>query len=733
VPFPTKLLRRSPRLVGESLASLVFRLNSLNHYLSTSVIRRLSSPGTHDVVSRPRRAETYHSLAELTQIPADELYNATSHIFCSTLVPPGSQVPSIPLSNGRHMPLLPPVRVRALIRADDRAQYCPFCLREARYHRLIWSVIPITLCLEHRMLLWDRCPTCGSRISIAEVVAAQCEACESDLRDAPALHLSAGCRGVSSQILIQSWLDSTGDNGKDSTEYTELALSYPRHVLFRIVEGLGQVLDDRMLDRMVLPPRTSYLDSFRGVTEGYGTKEDVGPSPVPTVGKTYLRYARAIAAIRNWPYGFHTFLAEYSGIRPEHPSGKPAEDFGSLYTRWLERHWRKPEFAFVQEAFNVFLTAHYLPSSALIRTSRFRRTPKLIEDFAYVNIQQACRILGVSTRTLNHLVACGYLTGYGSHNGNSGQFQALLRSDVERLHMRWADAMNLSETSTALGLSDPIVVEMVRCGLIRADRGPDIDDSAQWLFVPTQIEACLKRINRNVCIPGNLPQDAVDLIVASKMLAVVGLNAVGVLQAVADGRLVGYYAPHTVSPGDMFFRPVDLEAYVEREKQRRGWVTRDEIARRMGVKVTVISQWVGNGCITPATSIGTTDYFDAEAVERFVKAHVYTQEAAELLDVGVLTVQRWARQGRLSPVAGPGVDDTHRYLFRRADIARLRPERRLSAPEMAERLGISHSQLVAWIKIGKVEPISGPGIDECGNYLFVKEDGKTFTDPDMNN
>jgi hypothetical protein len=41
---------------------------------------------------------------------------------------------------------------------------------------------------------------------------------------------------------------------------------------------------------------------------------------------------------------------------------------------------------------------------------------------------------------------------------------------------------------------------------------------------------------------------------------------------------------------------------------------------------------------------------------------------------------------------------------------------------MAKQLDIGHSQLLQWIKDGKVTPVSGPGIDEFGHYLFVPPD-----------
>ena len=83
-------------------------------------------------------------------------------------------------------------------------------------------------------------------------------------------------------------------------------------------------------------------------------------------------------------------------------------------------------------------------------------------------------------------------------------------------------------------------------------------------------------------------------------------------------------------------------------------------------------------------------------------------------------MQKWARNGRLRPVSGPGIDGGHRYLFRREDVDRLRPENRLTAPELAQAIGLSRAQLFQWIQQGKVTPVSGPGIDGMAHYLFLR-------------
>lgn len=68
--------------------------------------------------------------------------------------------------------------------------WCPLCLGDDAipYHRLIWTLEPVTGCLTHTAALVDRCPRCGRMPPVihershVEI----CPWCAADLRDAPA-------------------------------------------------------------------------------------------------------------------------------------------------------------------------------------------------------------------------------------------------------------------------------------------------------------------------------------------------------------------------------------------------------------------------------------------------------------------------------------------------------------------------------------------------------------------
>jgi len=111
--------------------------------------------------------------------------------------------------------------------------------------------------------------------------------------------------------------------------------------------------------------------------------------------------------------------------------------------------------------------------------------------------------------------------------------------------------------------------------------------------------------------------------------------------------------------------------------------------------------------------------YSKETLIDFQNNYITSQKAAEILGIGELTVQKWARSGRLKPISGKEIDGCHDYRFSRKEIEALSKEHRLTAPEMAKQLGISRSQMITWIRKGKATPTSGPGIDGMKHYLFV--------------
>ncbi len=95
-------------------------------------------------------------------------------------------------------------------------------------------------------------------------------------------------------------------------------------------------------------------------------------------------------------------------------------------------------------------------------------------------------------------------------------------------------------------------------------------------------------------------------------------------------------------------------------------------------------------------------------VDKFIANHITSEEAAKLLGIGTLAVQRWVRQGRLEAVSGPRIDERHEYLFNKESLLQWR-NGRLSSGEAVDILGVSAATLHRWIGEGKIGPLHDMG------------------------
>jgi excisionase family DNA binding protein len=192
---------------------------------------------------------------------------------------------------------------------------------------------------------------------------------------------------------------------------------------------------------------------------------------------------------------------------------------------------------------------------------------------------------------------------------------------------------------------------------------------------------------------------------------VVGLNAVAILCRVAEGKLRAYHiAGQKLNLGLLLFKRSDIEQYIEAIKSINGWISREALTRLLRVKDVTLTRWVRAGLILPAATCGGAQYFDHKRVEKFIADHIRTEEVVEILGIAKLTVQKWAREGRLDSacISGPHLDGYHSYIFHRGKLVQWRSER-LTCGEAARQLGVSSATLHRWVQEERLEPLHDMG------------------------
>jgi predicted site-specific integrase-resolvase/plasmid maintenance system antidote protein VapI len=699
------LLRRTPIWPGESLNSYLARLAKLNNYdppgmLSEHVIGAANEPGqARDRIGLPTRVTTYEQLAMLTMMDASLLYASTTHLFASVLIPPDGIIQCINIID-ESVPLLPSGIASKQLRPTQAAQFCPVCLKAAPYHRLIWTPIAVSACLEHRCLLLTHCHLCGKKVSVHDIIVAQCDTCGSNLTAAEMLSLEADEFGLFSQCLIQSWLTRNLTPRDTAILLPEQA---PR-VLYRIIDGLRQAII--ALGNQMWP----YLHKVNGIplelTLG-SEKQTLTPY------ESYCLYATACKGLVDWPQGFYEFLRAYKtqrkGDQPIH--GGPKVDLGNFYTQWLQDYWQHPAFVFVQEAFEKYFVTNYWLSSPVIRTTVYQSNSGAAREFAHINIAEAARIMGVTPRWIELLINAGRLSSYTTSTADRLKF--VNKTEVLEHRNQRSEYITRSEAAVWLGVTEKMITDMVNVGLLEAEFRPS-DSFPQWLFNKSAIVKLLENLAKHIrCLSAQEESEhlLIALAEASRLVFVLGLNAASILQRIVEGKLQAYAACNDkLLLGSLLFARSDLQRCIEDMKVENDWIGREEARRLLGVKDGTLARWVKGGLLTPCATFAHVQYFHTSTILQFTADYISSDEAAQILGIGKLAVQKWVRTGRLaiSCVSGPEIDGAHAYLFNKEKLQHWRGER-LTFGEAAHLLKISGATLHRWVSEGKIKPLEDMG------------------------
>jgi hypothetical protein len=599
------------------------------------------------------------------------------------------------------------------------AQYCPVCLSEEAYHRRDWFPVAASACLRHRCLLSDRCGQCGKPVSIHSIVRNCCQLCGFRISNTDSPSIDNDEIGLFSQRLIQNWI------GTAPLPMPPFPFSMPCHspiVLYNVMEGIRSSLG------FALKP---WFNTIVHCPEGIDSSHvwrDLANIPKASPLTMYVVFAAAVGIMGDWPIRFREFLHNYP-LRngSSDPSGIIYKDYGSLYYNWLENQWRAPDFQFVQEEFNQFVLKEYGVTYSVKKTGRYNRRTNCNWKNTYMEFDLAARSLGLSMAAFNQLIKKGRLHEYRSASASSYSRRKLVsRSEVNKLMKEWGCRIDLEKAAMCLNLGEPIIRELINEGLIKAYSGPGIDGNPRWIIGESGIQSLSDSICKTTSILPDTCMETCDLTQAAKMLSGYGVNLASIIKRVLQGKIIGYFLQKEkiIRLGNLVIPRETISLLQKDILTERKWISRSEIARKMQVKELVVARWVSSGLLAPVSTINHVQYFKSADYYRFHREYVFTEAASQILEIGSLTVQKWARNGRLAPVAGPKIDGGHRYLFHRKEIERLRPENRITGPQLAKRVGISRGQICARVRSGKLHPISGPRIDKSAHYLFSLADSQ---------
>lgn len=443
---PLPLLVRRPLWPDESLYSYLIRLANLNCYpvgdlLALGLAYETDTGLRLDNAFYPKQPQTYARLAGLTRQSSAALYRATPHRYARLLALSRPVVKTIAIPGTGTQPVLTDQRPYTL-RGERQAQFCPQCLQEAAYHRLIWTPVFVLVCLRHECLLANRCPGCGREVHLAEVVQTQCRRCRVNLRQTPLQSVRGDEFGLFVQRMLQSWLEGQplAPGG-----WADLLPPQPPAALYycamRLLMSLLEAMDPSV--NWKTPQMCARLS--------------------PEV--VYAFWTRACRALVGWPEGLYEFVESQTMEALLRDCGPAVADLNGPV------RFRRTLLSGGNLAFARLPAAEANPDRRWWQRGRDRPGPttqaiaQRLAFFPHMTLRAAARTLGVPQIVIQRLIITGRLRG----NWEQGD---VLRADVLKLAPRWQQPMTVREAAALMGLTPSLVQDLVEHQLIERWQPP---------------------------------------------------------------------------------------------------------------------------------------------------------------------------------------------------------------------------------------------------------------------
>lgn len=533
-----RLLRRASLLPGESLSSLLERLTELNYYSRSYVFNwicqeYMEHPTSLYDLTRSKQAEVFSQLAQLAGGIAEELFVASEHRFSPVLTTPEQVQVFMVWLDGKPRQVATTAIRDQHIRVPSFAQFCPLCLKESAYHRLSWIPVASAICLAHKCLLSDRCPQCGKRLSVAEIVRRQCKACKTDPSEAYPVNVADDELGIFSQRVIQSWLL---DAPIPALQPNAVLASQPSNVLYRFLDGLRLSLLTCQDDWHNLPA------PLNGLPEQ--VKERCNPAKKMHPTDAYYLYRAAFNGVLNWPHGFYEFLDAY-GQRDHlaQTSTCVTKRLGMLWLYWSRYAWRHPAFEFIQRTLVDYLLDRHIPVPYTMCT-RFKDISWFVQRTGLWTEEQAAQELGISTQALSRFFLSRYsLPGLLERcfsSQSTGRTRIFDRDSVLEVKKAWREGLPMIYACYCLGLSEQEVVGLIELGALVVVSGLNSNDYSDWILDLQSVETFFNAVADQLKLYQGNPADLEHLFLVAPVTSDVGIDIPVLLKCIADGTILAY-------------------------------------------------------------------------------------------------------------------------------------------------------------------------------------------------
>lgn len=691
----------------ESLLSLVFRLTEANVYESPSrIINGLTDSPKHnptpDVLSDPN---TFRILSYLNKCSEDDIFSTTIHRFTKFF------------PNAKNSPLMDSSMMKNYIRRSS-TRYCPLCIRESGYHRIYWDMLPITICLKHKVILKNACPLCKRPVTVYRVLRNKC-VCGKDLLSVNTVSIASYPEAIYNQLFIQTLLEVNEfeyfDNFPNSFNSPATGLDAPD--FFKLLRIFSIVLRK-------LPQSSEFLKLGNITSEAF---DGIDAKKRVSNVTNFILINSAVSILLEWPQKFYEFLDDYSTIDlAEHRTIQIQKAFGGLKELLFDK-LDNEMFEFIHSAYSDYLNERWKGVHPIANKTHYGVYDNKEN---HITIVKSAHILGINPFFVPQLIDKKIIQAAVIKINTKTKYLVDLHS-VYALKRKVDSMLSLEDLSWRLDLNIEGVKSLAKSGLLPAYTIRPWSREYSYHFEPVVVEK-FERIflsEKRYSLVDKKPE---GYLTAAEALTKIShtLNDISkLLHLVKKGVFNPILCKEGKSLSRLLLIENEIKNYQNANIEKKIYDNTLSVHRTgniLGIDTRFVQYLIDIGLITAITEDMDGEqkiYISKKDMDEFKKEYLFIEEAAMLMGFDTKTVLQWIKQGRLNDYSEiPITKRTSFRILRREEVKPFMSENNLDLSGAAEFLNLTPWEVYKLIDKKTLATLKGKGLGKTPFHKIPRDE-----------
>ncbi|OMF97762.1 TniQ family protein [Paenibacillus sp. FSL R7-0273] len=590
-----RLIKHPKYIEGESLAGYTYRLSKENRYSGITNLAKKLNCHSLQINKNEFNHTMIRRLSQLSDNPIESLKSGSTNTVRLML---GDTLYNHMIQ--RH-----------------RIKYCPICIEKGELrHKWYWSLYPYTVCLEHSVLLIDRCSFCQSYIGIKDFMYGKCSKCNFSYKKAVTQKVDQS----SIMYLAQKDLTERLFQSRNSIIFPELSirryLSLAYHS-FYLIEGMNSFLDNTTPIHAFIQKRS---------------REQSVENAITVYSNVFWMYS-------DFPSHYYRVLQAFQNLQNRHSYERKTN---------YEEILKHPQFNVIKEAYEAYWIKQLNERKIRKDFSVFKSNQSLLEKRDFIAREEIKGLYGYGYKKISGLADNNLILLNDKVKGSSKKYYVEKTSFEQALKIS-KQYITRREAADFLGIRKDSIPPLIKEKLLNEYKTP-FSNVTQLLR--SEVTGLMKRCRGEQKEPK--PQN-IFFHQALIKYSVVGLTIVKILKLISEERLEPYSKLNSDNLAGLFFEQHQLEQCISEIKKEKtvieGYYMNDVI-NMLHIGEKAMKVFMSKGILLPEKVIVLKDgrkryLFNKNFIDQFIGDYLSIKQASIEYGMPETKIRHWIRIGKL--------------------------------------------------------------------------------------